>query len=51
MAKTYLTPQTVTGSVVNKNYQVIVPPNFPNTIYYKNKEYSSPISANNFIGA
>lgn len=51
MASTYLTPQTVTGSVVKNNYQVVVPPNFPTTIYYKNKDYSIPISANNFLGA
>ena len=42
-AQTYITPQTVTGSVVGNNYQVILPPNFPETIYYKNQRRVVPV--------
>lgn len=42
-AQTYITPQTVTGSVVGSNYQVIMPPNFPETIYYKNQRRVVPV--------
>ena len=38
-AQTYLSPQTVTGSVSRENLQVVIPPNFPQTIYYKNIHY------------
>lgn len=42
-AQTYITPQTVTGSVVGNNYQVVVPPNFPTTVYYKNQRRIVPV--------
>lgn len=42
-AQTYITPQTVTGSVVGNNYQVILPPNFPEVIYYKNQRRVVPV--------
>ena len=42
-AQTYITPQTVTGSVVGNNYQVVMPPNFPNTVYYKNQRRIVPV--------
>lgn len=42
-AQTYITPQTVTGSVVGNNYQVVVPPNFPTTVYYKNQRRVVPV--------
>jgi hypothetical protein len=42
-AQTYITPQTVTGSVIGSNYQVIMPPNFPETIYYKNQRRVVPV--------
>lgn len=42
-AQTYITPQTVTGSVVGSNYQVVVPPNFPTTVYYKNQRRIVPV--------
>lgn len=38
-AQTYLSPQTVTGSVTRENLQIVIPPNFPQTIYYKNIHY------------
>ena len=44
MAQTYITPQSRTGSVVENNYNVILPPNFPTTVYYKNQNYSVPLS-------
>ena len=43
MAQTYITPQTVTGSVVGNNYQVILPPNFPEVVYYKNQRRIVPV--------
>lgn len=42
-AQTYITPQTVTGSVVGNNYQVIMPPNFPEVVYYKNQRRVVPV--------
>ena len=42
-AQTYITPQTVTGSVVGNNYQVVMPPNFPTTVYYKNQRRIVPV--------
>lgn len=42
-AQTYITPQTVTGSVVGNNYQVVMPPNFPTTVYYKNQRRVVPV--------
>lgn len=42
-AQTYITPQTVTGSIVGNNYQVVLPPNFPNTVYYKNQRRVVPV--------
>ncbi len=43
MAQTYVTPQTVTGNLNAKdNYQVIIPPNFISTVYYKNRERNVP---------
>ncbi len=42
-AQTYITPQTVTGSVVGSNYQVILPPNFPEVVYYKNQRRVVPV--------
>ena len=41
-AQTYVTPQSVTGSVVGENYQVIFPPNFPQAILYKNIQRTTP---------
>jgi hypothetical protein len=41
-AQTYITPQSVTGSITNDNHQVIVPPNFPTAIYYKNVKRNVP---------
>lgn len=42
-AQTYVTPQTITGSVVGSNYQVILPPNFPEVVYYKNQRRIVPV--------
>jgi hypothetical protein len=42
-AQTYVTPQTVTGSIVGNNYQVVMPPNFPTTVYYKNQRRIVPV--------
>lgn len=42
-AQTYITPQTVTGSVVGNNYQVVLPPNFPEVVYYKNQRRVVPV--------
>jgi hypothetical protein len=42
-AQTYITPQTITGSTVGNNYQVVLPPNFPETIYYKNQRRVVPV--------
>ena len=42
-AQTYVTPQTVTGSVVGNNYQVVLPPNFPEVVYYKNQRRVVPV--------
>ena len=42
MMSTYITPQSVTGSIVGNNYQIILPPNFPNVIFYKNGTYTIP---------
>ena len=42
-AQTYITPQAVTGSVVGNNYQVILPPNFPEVVYYKNQRRVVPV--------
>lgn len=46
--QTYITPQTVTGSVTEKNYQIILPPNFPTVMFYKNQKYNVP--ANTGVG-
>lgn len=35
-AQTYISPQTVTGSIVENNYHVILPPNFVSSVLYKN---------------
>jgi hypothetical protein len=35
-SQTYITPQSVTGSTVGDNYQIVFPPNFSETIYFKN---------------
>lgn len=43
MAQTYITPQTVTGSVTKENYQVVFPPNFYNEVFYKNGDRVVPI--------
>ena len=43
-AQTYITPSTITGNESQKNYNVIIPPNFPNTVYYKNFGYTVPVS-------
>ena len=43
MFNTYITPQSVTGSVVGDNYQVILPPNFPSVLFYKNDGYAIPV--------
>ena len=43
-AQTYVTPQTVTGSTVSDNFQVIIPPNFVQSIYYKNQPIRPPVS-------
>ena len=44
MAQTYISPQTVSGSIARENYQNIFNPNFPTTIYYKNKKRYVPVS-------
>ena len=49
MTQTYITPQTVTGSIVKNNLNVVLPPNFPQTIYFKNQAYIMPNNANLFI--
>lgn len=41
-AQTYVTPQSVTGSTTHNNYQVVIPPNFPSAIYFKNEEMRVP---------
>ena len=41
-AQTYVTPQSVTGSVLGENYQIIFPPNFPQTVLYKNIQRTAP---------
>jgi hypothetical protein len=46
MAQSYITPQTITGNLVN--YQTIIPPNFPTTMYYKNVPRMVPIGIWNF---
>ena len=43
--QTYISPQTTTGNIVDNNYQVVLPPNFPSVIYYKNSSYKPPISS------
>ena len=43
-AQTYITPQSVTGSVVGENMQVVLPPNFPTTVYYKNELRKVPVN-------
>jgi len=43
-AQTYITPQSVTGSVVGENMQVVLPPNFPTTVYYKNELRKIPVN-------
>lgn len=43
-AQTYVTPQSITGSVVSENFQVIIPPNFPSTVYYKNTDIRPPVA-------
>lgn len=51
-AQTYLSPQSITGSITPNNYQVIIPPNFPQVIYYKNQRRNVPIDTFNglFVG-
>lgn len=49
MATTYISPQTVTGSVTENNLQVIIPPNFPTTMYFKNTSYMVPLSSNAYL--
>ena len=48
-ATTYISPQTTTGSITPNDFQVILPPNFPTTIYYKNRPYTMSIQTNNFL--
>ena len=43
-AQTYVTPQSVTGSILGDNYQVIFPPNFTQNIFYKNIARTAPNS-------
>ena len=52
-AQTYVTPQSVTGSVVGNNYQIVFPPNFPQSIFYKNIARTAPPSTIDglFMGA
>lgn len=52
-AQTYITPQSVTGSVVGDNYQVVFPPNFPQAIFYKNYPRTAPTNTEDglFSGA
>lgn len=42
-SQTFVTPQTVSGSVNGDNYQIIFPPNFPQTVYYKNEPRRVPV--------
>lgn len=42
-SQTYVTPQSVTGSTVGDNYQIVFPPNFIQTMYYKNGARKVPI--------
>ena len=49
MSQTYISPQTVTGGITRENMQVVIPPNFPQTIYFKNFQYVVPLSANHFL--
>lgn len=44
MAQTYVSPQSRTGMVTDHNYNVVLPPNFPDVIYYKNRDYIVPTS-------
>lgn len=46
-AQTYVTPQSVTGAVHGDNLQVIFPPNFIQTLYYKNDSIRPPPSTEN----
>lgn len=52
-AQTYVTPQSVTGSVVDNNYQIVFPPNFPQSIFYKNVPRTAPTNTSDglFIGS
>ena len=43
-AQVYSTPQTITGNVTRENLQTIFPPNFPQTIMYKNVPRIAPTS-------
>lgn len=45
-AQTYITPQTVSGSNTIENMQVILPPNFPTSLFYKNNPYTVPVNSN-----
>ena len=45
-AQTYISPQTITGTLTRENLQVILPPNFPNTLFYKNDSYRIPVTTN-----
>lgn len=49
MSQTYISPQTVTGGITRENMQVVIPPNFPQTIYFKNFQYVVPLTANHFF--
>lgn len=47
-AQTYVTPQSITGTVVqDNNYQVIFPPNFVQTLYFKDTAFRPPVSTEN----
>lgn len=46
-AKTYISPQSVTGNVTENNYHVIFPPNFVSSMLYKNGSRSVPIETIN----
>ena len=49
MSQTYISPQTVTGSITANNMNVVIPPNFPQTMYFKQQPYNVPNNANLFI--
>ena len=42
-AQTYITPQSVTGGITGDNFQVVFPPNFTHSVFFKNQGYNIPI--------